>query len=909
MLREKPVEEVPIITADGDSSVLIPERLDAYVNKYSTKWTAFKEPIETQFWDSELTPNASVPLLERPSQQLIVKASKSFKLFTAQPCGLHPKALQYLSPQALECLSLVFGVSEAYGAYPTAWTQLEVPMIVSGVKRRPIGLYFGLVRVHCRCRKPILSKWDERLRKLVPCFDTHARRRVGDSVWRSQVRAHVASHAGRTTIESNDDVAACFESVRYRPLQFGAQRYGYPMGILRLSLSTYIWPRRIALGGVVASPVFPTGGIVAGSGHADKELKAALAGPIVMISDLCRTTMFRFFVDDVTTSVEDEDEDTAVRKFVDSGVQLRVALGDIGLTLEPHKSTLLSNNPKALERVRKLFGVGVGRTQATVTRLGIDHSCGNPKAVGATPMAFKRVSKALKRAKRLRGIMRSLESATRAKAARKLHMGSVIGVAIHGCDVNAMPSGSRRALMTSQLRARGLYAQGMSADMCYALLGNRNVDHSIMIQPALRYAREWWLTSHPVSKGDVDVLTPCELQAAYTCEAERFSSGVRVTSGAIRTRPIIAALLAFTRAGWHSISPNRWTDLNGDVVSLVDCSEAALRNFLLRDLLTLSWNDCVREKAVADGMPVPDVKYGTRAWLLPAKRLVCSRARGALPWTAKRKLLRMIAGGLVTGQKLNKWGYATTGRCPTCGLLDTVIHRLFHCPYVSEEVRLQAFGRTVLQKAQNDPLFAWTVSRGIFEAPTPGFQKSDAFEFRYRLGVRGEVVSSAVIHSHLEAMLIRDGALDQDFAVFTDGSAYGMQEGELVSAGGGAILFLEGQSQPCAILESPVPRGGMVNCQAGECLGALLGNELANIVGRITGPMRSRVPSSVCIPILRLLLAFSMTLWTTPGGPTWFMLGLPGMWFALATVPTRFPMCGPMVVMRLSLRFLLSVML
>ena len=101
-----------------------------------------------------------------------------------------------------------------------------------------------------------------------------------------------------------------------------------------------------------------------------------------MVSDLCQTSMLRFFVDDVTTSVEDEDEDTAVRKFVDTGVHLRVALGDIGLMLEPNKSTLLSNNPKALERVRKLFGVGSGRTQATVTRLGIDHSCGNPKAVG-----------------------------------------------------------------------------------------------------------------------------------------------------------------------------------------------------------------------------------------------------------------------------------------------------------------------------------------------------------------------------------------------------------------------------------------------------------------------------------------------------------------------------------------------
>ena len=152
-----------------------------------------------------------------------------------------------------------------------------------------------------------------------------------------------------------------------------------------------------------------------------------------------------------------------------------------------------------------------------------------------------------------------------------------------------------------------------------------------MIAPALRYAREWWLACHPSQKGDSDMLSPCELQAAYTCEAERFSSGIRVSSGSIRTRPIIAALLAFTRAGWRSLSPNRWSDLNGDTVSLIDTSEAALRNFLLRDLCTLAWNDAIREKAIADGITPPSVVHGTRAWLLPARRIVTSRARSALP--------------------------------------------------------------------------------------------------------------------------------------------------------------------------------------------------------------------------------------------------------------------------------------
>ena len=86
-------------------------------------------------------------------------------------------------------------------------------------------------------------------------------------------------------------------------------------------------------------------------------------------------------------------------------------------------------------------------------------------------MAFKRVSKALKRAKRLGGVMRSQESATRAKAARRLHMGSVIGVATHGCDVNAMPEVSRRALLTSQLRAMGVVRSGDVGGYVFCVAG------------------------------------------------------------------------------------------------------------------------------------------------------------------------------------------------------------------------------------------------------------------------------------------------------------------------------------------------------------------------------------------------------------------------------------------------------
>ena len=59
--------------------------------------------------------------------------------------------------------------------------------------------------------------------------------------------------------------------------------------------------------------------------------------------------------------------------------------------------------------------------------------------------------------------------------------------------------------------------------------------------------------------------------------------------------------------------------------------------------------------------------------------------------------------------------------------------------------------------------------------------------------------------------------------------------GLMASAGGGAIMCVEDTTSVCVVAESPVPRGGVQNAQAGECLGAYMGNELASIVGRVLG--------------------------------------------------------------------------
>ena len=64
--------------------------------------------------------------------------------------------------------------------------------------------------------------------------------------------------------------------------------------------------------------------------------------------------------------------------------------------------------------------------------------------------------------------------------------GAVVGVAVHGSDVTAISDSSRKAITVSQLRALEVYGPGMSADLASAAMGIRNIDHALLIAPALR---------------------------------------------------------------------------------------------------------------------------------------------------------------------------------------------------------------------------------------------------------------------------------------------------------------------------------------------------------------------------------------------------------------------------------------
>ena len=75
----------------------------------------------------------------------------------------------------------------------------------------------------------------------------------------------------------------------------------------------------------------------------------------------------------------------------------------------------------------------------------------------------------------------------------------------------------------------------------------------------------------------------------------------------------------------------------------------------------------------------------TGVWLAPMRRLVRSRAKGALGARERAALEATVAGRPWTTQTLHRMGYEVDGSCPFCGQADTVFHRVWVCPEYAEQ--------------------------------------------------------------------------------------------------------------------------------------------------------------------------------------------------------------------------------
>ena len=248
-------------------------------------------------WLSCLPPD--VPCRRIAAEQLRASAA-AFAADTSCSDGAPAKGFGNLSLQMLEALADLGLLWEAAGRWPSRESVAMTVMIPKGTSsgERPITLFRSAIRVMARAKARAAAQWlDEHS---PPHLNAARGRRVGDAMWRTQLRALLSESRGLQSAEVQLDLHKAFELVDRGKLIEAAAAAGYPCDVLACGLSMYGWARRIVFRGCVTRTMRPVRGIAAGSAFATTELWVLLCDAIGRLTRRFPRVQWCLHVDDLS---------------------------------------------------------------------------------------------------------------------------------------------------------------------------------------------------------------------------------------------------------------------------------------------------------------------------------------------------------------------------------------------------------------------------------------------------------------------------------------------------------------------------------------------------------------------------------------------------------------------------------
>ena len=118
------------------------------------------------------------------------------------------------------------------------------------------------------------------------------------------MRADLAVNKGDHVAEVMWDISKAFDRVPREILAKRALSLGYPSSILKLSLQSYRWSRRLVDGTLMSKQLFPTRGIGPGSAFATFELAALMVVEMRELQINHPTACLSLHVDDFTPQIK-----------------------------------------------------------------------------------------------------------------------------------------------------------------------------------------------------------------------------------------------------------------------------------------------------------------------------------------------------------------------------------------------------------------------------------------------------------------------------------------------------------------------------------------------------------------------------------------------------------------------------
>ena len=342
--------------------------------------------------------------LERPGLGDFRRTLLSFRGGTALSVdALHPRAVGLLVDADLELLLDFLMEIEELGMFPD--TDLITVVLLDKVDggQRPIGLMPFLARVLGRCRRPVVKRWEQEVRKAYHVD------RCDVANWDLALRAEHAAVAKLSDAAIFLDLKKCYEYVQHHQLAVECKAGGFPWKVVRTCVASYRLRRVVKVGEAYSKPFCANRTIVAGCAHATALLKAYLRRGLESTVQRWPQVHLEEVVDDLSLQRISTSGARVADDLVGAAQHLAGFTKDLGLQLQGKKCAIVARDSRLTERlVSRLKALGIGRRFAVRIR-GSDFAGGSRRS---TVVREKRINRAKVMGPRLRALRKAGVNAT-----------------------------------------------------------------------------------------------------------------------------------------------------------------------------------------------------------------------------------------------------------------------------------------------------------------------------------------------------------------------------------------------------------------------------------------------------------------------------------------------------------------
>ena len=527
--------------------------LDEEVVKWSRLW---QEGVPVDPVDF-----GNVPKLAPLSVHQVQQAARSFKRKTCALGGFHPRHVALLSEDAVECLILIFHAAELLGELPPQLLETYIALLPEPTSgNRPIGWCQSLYRVWAKARSSIVKDWEQD-RTAHLGFASCRNRSPVDVVWRHSAAAEFAKEQKSAFVCLLWDILKCYELIRHQDLVTAARRHNYPIAILRLTITSYMAPRRITMAGVVSRPIFPTRGIIAGVTTATSELRLLLMDIAQFHKSHHPNVNLNIVIDDLSLDTTNVSGRGAIEDITEAANDILHGLECLSLPVAKEKSAVLSNCRQVAHAVRcQLRDLG-GPPLGCVRSLGIDFWAGGKRSkTKYMPIRSSRWKKMADRKSRLQILKRSSK-----QLAAKVFLCGDIPSVLYDAPVYGLFNGPLRALRREAGMIQGILGKKRDPDLAFSFYPKSDPEIRVAIAVISKFCGEVWNAALPPGIRDPAGLSLGALARGLEGFITRHGkSNPRKVEG-----PISALFKMLRKYGWSFHAPFILQDKCGNLIHLL----------------------------------------------------------------------------------------------------------------------------------------------------------------------------------------------------------------------------------------------------------------------------------------------------------------------------------------------------